>query len=121
MAGWIGPDRSFRGLVAEIYYTLAGKTYKILPMEVVWELERMGLNPDWDQIWSNLSEGSKNLSQLIHFKLIYRKYAIPYKRFLMKIISPNCTHCTNNVVGTVPGIVQSHTHFGVTYAQCCQD
>ncbi len=55
-----------------------------------------------ERVWSNLSLTSKNLThRLIHFKVIYRAYITPYKRFKMKL-QPNfnCHICNTTSSGT---------------------
>lgn len=39
-------------------------------------------------VWFNLNQTSRNLAHgLIHFKIVHRAYATPYRRYQMKLIS----------------------------------
>ena len=62
---------------------------KQLAVEQLWkrELSSTGPSLDWNTIWANLSDTSKNLAHLfIHYKIIHRAYATPYRRYQMKHI-----------------------------------
>ena len=77
---------------------------KPLPVENLWSRELEGLNchPNWGTIWSNLTRTSNNLShQLIHYKVIHRAYATPYRRYIMKL-QPDyyCQFCNNSSPGS---------------------
>ncbi len=102
MRDWIAPSAG-RPSVSLIYNKIIDCVTKPLSIKTIWnrELSDLNLSVDWERVWSNLSLTSKNLAHLIHFKVIYRAYITPYKRFKMKLQSNlNCHICTTTSSGT---------------------
>ncbi|KAL2081000.1 hypothetical protein ACEWY4_022853 [Coilia grayii] len=104
MERWISPMQCSSGTVSKMYNALIAHKSKTLPIEKIWEreLSSCGIEIEWENIWENICDSSKNLAhQLIHYKLIHRVYATPLKRFQMKLVSsPECTLCQDKKVGT---------------------
>ena len=101
---WISARTPSTGLVSVIYNELLFKGVKPLGVISSWnrELEGQGYVLDLDNIWTNISISSRNPAhQLIHYKVVHKFYATPYRCFTMKLTdNPNCTKCDQNIVGT---------------------
>lgn len=100
---WVQPSNNLRGRVSLVYNALLHKSAGQLAIEKIWDRELSTHNQelDWDEIWMNLSQSSKNLAhQLIHYKTIHRAYATPYRKFRMNRAPSSVCNICNTLPGT---------------------
>ncbi len=117
IAGWFD-------LVSQMYSSLL-KTVKTF---VNWGSMRKGFRTGWTSSWLAYSMVKNNLTsqnrshQFIHYTIIHRMYATPYRRYRMGLKSdPNCTVCQKSVISTMYHMIWECSVINHCWTQVCWD